>query len=281
MKPNEEPVLYSVHDKTIRLKSLESPRLILMGGSSVSCSLDSKTLQDSLGINIQNYGLIGNIGLRFTLDNITDELHSGDILVIPIEWEQFYGRYSSRDGASFAQAYFYSPNKNWNKLNFSQLKNLIVSVPDYIWTNTVFKKGDKFVYSAKNFNEFGDEIAHLIEKPKYKHTPADRITEKFDKYAVNDFARKIKALQKKGIKVYLMGHITTESYYQENKEAGLRIVEELNKKGITFKTSPDYFVVPDSMAFDLASHLNKLGVDEITQRMINTCQNLGFLHIRY
>lgn len=272
MKPNEKTLLYITHNKTERLKKLEGPRLVIAGGSSVTHGLDSKTIQDSLGINVHNQGLIGLVGIRYTIDNISDDLRNGDILILPLEWNQFFGRYNGGDPGTISSAFFYSPNKIWNKLNFEQFKNVIIGIPEYTWRNLEPNTPD----ITSNFNEFGDEEAHWSNKhPTYRYIGSERMTEKFDEYAVEDLSKKIRQLEKRGIKVYLFGHITTEGFYKDNKDLGEKIEREFNKRGIVFSTPPDFFVVPVSMASNMTSHLNKTGVDLDTRRFIEICKNLG------
>ncbi len=73
-------------DKESRLKSIKSPKLILVGGSGTAFSVNSKTLADSLKIPVVNMAIAYGVGLKFMLEEIKSEIKKGDKVLIMTEY---------------------------------------------------------------------------------------------------------------------------------------------------------------------------------------------------
>src|SRR5688572_5311242 len=69
--------LFSSIDKDLLLKNAQPPRIILVGGSNLSMSLNSQLLKDSLGLNPVNTGLSASIGLLYMLDHTLRYVKAG------------------------------------------------------------------------------------------------------------------------------------------------------------------------------------------------------------
>lgn len=270
---NRAAYMYEYHNKLERLDTLSGPRLILVGGSNLGFSIDSKMISDSLSINVANVGLHAAMGLRYMLSSISKKVKANDVIVIMPEYQQFFDCYNGmRDILS--PAYFYAPDPDISNLNFEQISNIITGVPSYIKGNILFRKSNQFQYSADNFNEYGDEVAHRAEE-QGKCGIISIVNQKVDEYALNDLAKKISELQEKGCKVYLFWPNTIESNYLRNQKAIKEIIENLLKRNLYFSVSPDYFIQPDSMAFDTPYHLNGDGAIESAKRFIERYRSLG------
>lgn len=89
------------HKVELLEKTLQ-PRVVFIGGSNVAFGLDSKTISDSLNINVINFGLHGGIGARFITEDCYNLVKDGDIVVFQIEYENLYdGGYGSGEALSY------------------------------------------------------------------------------------------------------------------------------------------------------------------------------------
>ena len=76
-------------DKLERLRNADSPRLILVGGSSVPFSVRSDLLEEALpGYSVVDFGLYAQLGTPFMLDLLEEELRPGDIVIISPEQDE-------------------------------------------------------------------------------------------------------------------------------------------------------------------------------------------------
>lgn len=268
---NKDAFMYEHHNHMTRLDTLSSPKMILVGGSNLGFSTNSEMIQDSLKINIQNTGLHAAMGLRYMVDVADKYAKEGDIVIIKPEYQQFTGNYNGSTQI-LASAYVYAPHKIWNKLNLQQMLNIISNLPQHIWDNYNFKKIEGWQYSAQNFNIYGDEVAHWKEK-RSKNIPTGIIKNEIDITAIRDLRLKIKRLEHKGCKVYLLWPNTIESNYEINKEKIHEIEEAMNQYGLNFLSSPEKFVFPDSLAFDTPYHLTQEGAEKASLRMIEVLKD--------
>jgi hypothetical protein len=76
-------------DKHARLRAAESPRVIFVGGSSMSFGIDSRPFA-ALGLAPVNMGLSAGLGLAFMLGEVEPQLRRGDVVVIAPETHLFW-----------------------------------------------------------------------------------------------------------------------------------------------------------------------------------------------
>ena len=77
-------------EKDSLLSTVQSPRIILIGGSNVSLSINSRIIRDSLDHNPVNTGISANIGLAYMLDHTLQYVRPNDIIIVSPEYSQFY-----------------------------------------------------------------------------------------------------------------------------------------------------------------------------------------------
>lgn len=263
---NREHYLYAQKNKVERLDSIDSPRIILLGGSSVAMGFDSHELTDSLGGNVYNMGVHASIGIRFILDAIGDKLRPGDTLVIMPEYSQFSTSYNGSN-ETLTDAIVYSGSDNLKKLNFEQLANFVSGIPQHILGNRGARYSEtKFSYSARNFNKFGDEVRHLGFPATKLSNPPQKVKLPENSY-VEDFAKKVLILRRKGVNVMMVWPTTIQSQYELNADYINLLDKQAVHAGIPFITSPDYLVHPDSLAFDTPYHMTAPAIQLNTSRL--------------
>lgn len=262
---NKDNYLYEYHKKLELIDTVPSPRVILVGGSNLAFSIDSKMVSDSLGINVVNMGLHASIGLRYMLDSIEKYLRYGDTVIVMPEYSQFYTSYNGKVEA-LPSAFLYSLDFNPSILNLSQIMTVISGIPNHVLGNIVTLKGE-WTYSANNFNKFGDEVSHRQEKSRKIHIFSPPQT-KINMNDLEDFTSKINDIKNIGCHIMLMWPITIETNYISHLRIIDEISKELEKKNLNFSVNSDYFVQPDSMAFDTPYHLNGIAAEESAKRLI-------------
>ncbi|HVD61344.1 MAG TPA: hypothetical protein VNC11_10775, partial [Gemmatimonadaceae bacterium] len=62
--------LAAVLEKDRLIRNTPSPKVILVGGSNLAFGIDSKLMQDSLGLRVVNMGLYAKLGLRYMLAQV-------------------------------------------------------------------------------------------------------------------------------------------------------------------------------------------------------------------
>lgn len=257
--------------KMHRLDTLASPRLIFIGGSNIAFGLNSARISDSLDINVQNAAVHAGIGLRYMLDEITVRVRKGDIVVVMPEYSQFDKIYNGDDAGTLTDVVVYGDGSGWSRLNSQQLLNVISGFPSHIKGRRRIDldravRNNGYVYATRNFNEYGDEAAHRSRPPQKLSVSKYKL--EIDMEIISEMAAKIKDIQAKGARVILLWPITIESNFNAGREALGDVADALGACGISFDSSPDYLVEPDSLAYDTPYHMSGPAVEDVTDKII-------------
>ena len=82
----DDNYLAAVLEKDRLIRTTPSPKMILVGGSNLAFGIDSKMLQDSLGIRVVNMGLYAKLGLRYMLAQVRPYIKTGDVVIVVPEY---------------------------------------------------------------------------------------------------------------------------------------------------------------------------------------------------
>ena len=72
-------------DKFERLTSIDEPKLVVVGGSSVAFGLESEILEKYVGMPVVNFGLYAALGTKVMLDLSKAGINEGDVVVLAPE----------------------------------------------------------------------------------------------------------------------------------------------------------------------------------------------------
>lgn len=91
------PLHELVQFKQDALRAEPGPRVIVVGGSNVTFSISTELLSDYTPYPACNFGTHAGFNLDFLFDLVGDEVRSGDILVLALEYQYYAydGKYSS------------------------------------------------------------------------------------------------------------------------------------------------------------------------------------------
>ena len=149
----------SLVDKVNRLESIRTPKIVLIGNSNLAFGIDSKFLEDEMGMPVVNMGLHGGLGNTFHEEMARLNVTPGDIYVI------CHSSYNDNDKIGNAELAWITIENHfhlWNLLRFSDIQDMVQSFPVYlkksftlVSAGTGNKKTDS-VYARQAFNEYGD-----------------------------------------------------------------------------------------------------------------------------
>lgn len=266
---DEDSYLMAYNKKCHLLDSIPSPRIIFVGGSNLCFGLDSRRIQDSLQMNVINYGLHAGIGLKFMIDDIEAYMGEGDVVVIAPEYQQFYD-------CMYGEAMTISPLmacSKWEKismLNGRQMMQVLQGVPYVVRENVrnilPKTKSPDYVYRLSGINEYGDETNHW-SLPNRQIPPTKPIKKRFDEDFARYFIAKVESLEQKGSVLIIPPVIRSNSYQVFRKQAE-QVNLFLQENNHPFYVPTIHHVLPDSCAYDTMYHMNKDGVDVFTSYVI-------------
>lgn len=152
--------LYSaaIVDKIERLESIQEPKIILVGNSNLAFGINSKMIEDALGMPVVNLGGHGGLGNQFHYNLAKRNMGEGDIVVVvPTELDD--GGINDTELAwvtieNHEGFWEFVPQEDW----FEMLKAL----PQYcvrtiVYYITGMENENAYMWYARSaFNEYGD-----------------------------------------------------------------------------------------------------------------------------
>jgi hypothetical protein len=265
-------LLMSKFQKDSLLIHVKKPRIIFVAGSSMSLSLNSQVIKDSLHLNPINTGIHAGLGLFYMMDDVLEYIRPGDIIVLAPEYQQYYGDFAE-GGEELLRAAFDTSSKGLLlKLRPQQLLKIYPYIPKYSMQKFVpgqyfWLKAEDF-YSKDAFNQYGDAVMHWHVKydkpvPIYKSLDGEFNYDVIR--AIKKFDHDIKA---KGARLLISFPPFQKSSFDYCRDDIHFIEKQIRSTGAEVITTPERFIMTDDLLFDTPYHLNKKGVDRRSQLMI-------------
>ena len=267
--------LFASQDKHQRLSSLPSPKIVLVGGSNLPFGIKSQAIEEAVNVPVVNMGLHAGLGINFILSEVEEDIHSGDVVIVSLEYHHFISK-SMYNGEDVLAALLFDVNRDCIKyVKPSQwvalLPNLCLYSSKKI-INISPKTVDDFesLFTRESFNAFGDEVAHYGmpstvhsgEKPALGNVVYTKAIQRLVRF--RDFVDSL------GARFILVACPYPEAQYEKDIAAIDRIVDAVHSSGLTFWIEPQDCVFPDSLMFNSFFHLSEEGAEIRTAQLINT-----------
>lgn len=278
----DQTFLGAIIDKVERLNSVDEPKIVLIGGSSMCFGIDSEALGRELNMPVVDMGLYAALGTKATATFTKSGIKRGDIVVFAPELDsQAYSMYF--DGESVLQAVDGKPSLAL-KFSFPDMVTTFYSAPSYITQKKKIAQAGlsvSSIYSRAAFNEYGDI---KIGDSDYKRThnimplsylPDSNLITVNKNIVSNDFIEYIneytQGVRNIGATVYwsfppvnkLALNDTTDDSMQEFFEY---LAESLTAEVISY---PSDYVLDEGYFYDSNYHLNDSGVPLRTYNLVN------------
>ncbi|MBQ7577118.1 MAG: hypothetical protein IJT21_02505 [Synergistaceae bacterium] len=188
--------------KVARLESINEPKIILAGSSSVAFGTNSPMIEAAFNMPVVNLGFQAGAGNAFNEDIAKLNINSGDIIILS------HHDYADNDRIESTYILWDALEYNWELYKILRIKDyfdMFRGYPAYWWRSFIFwitETGNRVppsVYTSRGFNEFGDmaikpeEYRLTVEKmfkpgnvkfPRINDTCINRINE-YNKYIKN------------------------------------------------------------------------------------------------
>ena len=164
----ENTFLGAMKIKIDRMESVKEPKIVVVGGSSVPFGVDSKQMEEMLGMPVVNFGLYATLGTKLMLDLSREYINEGDIIILAPETDaQTYSMFFGAEAAWQAADSDLSLLPKIAKDNFGAMlggawKYAAQKIKYSLSDSPLDPEG---VYNVKSFDEYGD-IIYLRE---YNH----------------------------------------------------------------------------------------------------------------
>lgn len=265
-----------------RLAQTEDSRIVVIGGSSVAFGIDSKIVEQELGIPCVNFGLYAAFGLKCMLDLSVSELNRGDIVVIAPEYSsQMFSEYV---GYSYLlQAMEKSP-KMYAALGREYAAGLLEAMPAFLSDKRQLAASGGLkpsgVYARSAFDSYGDIIYDRPENIMDGMVSGDNLPEigpgiVTDSFAdmINDYTAKARA---RGATVYFgfcpVNALSVELAGNTDPEGFRQALAE--KLDCEILASLEDHILDAGYFYDSNFHMNNAGVVCNTVLLVNDIKRI-------
>ncbi len=270
--------------KLNRLRTTESPRLILVGGSNVAFGIDSQMLADSLKMNPVNFGLHAGLSLRYVMRDVIRYSRSNDLIILMPEYEFFYNK-GGGECPTLSLLLYYNHMHDWMDMSFYEWVN---ALHGFLWIPGNYLRGfirrnmplHTYTYSCSGFNSYGDEATHR-DYPSEKCPTNEENDVSNEILPVNDkeeawFIESYNKLIERKATVYIFPPAMVEAGLADGNRMGkIKGCEAFFKRhGLSYASPIEQSIFPDSAYFDTPYHLNYAGVQMNTQRLIREIRRI-------
>jgi len=294
--------LAAITDKSERLASAPSPRLVLVGDSNLAFGVDSRRLQRRLAGRYHpvNMGLHGGLGLDFELNQALAGARPGDIIVLSPSYESVWA--NTAESATLWSAILSQPTA-WRFVPDTErpwlLERLladnvpVIEMHDVAWmacnrvrAATLDKMTDAArralgqtvtsrtnAYTRQGFNEYGDQTGAWGAASKYdlqaeEPFPAGRPSGHLVQ-TVTTLREFVAECANKDVRVVYAYPAVPEDWYLANRDK----VEEISKAlesslEMPFLNQPADVVYEPGLFFDTRYHLRRAGVEQRTNDLL-------------
>jgi len=269
--------MFALIDKFENLKTEQSPKIVLIGGSNLAFGMDSETISQYYDMPVMNMGLHAGIGLRFLLEGIEPYIKKSDIIIIVPEYSHFYDTYLGT-GLDLVPVLFHVYPQGIKLLTFRQLLLILSTFPRYsidnlydaYITGRAYKKYEHNIYARNNFNCYGDMTAHWKESSQSNYQYKDMKVRPINAKMMKDLEKYILYYQSQGVEVVILPPAIVSTVAQTIKGEIQQVTETLAKYDNRAYQyfHPERYALPDSLGYDTRYHFLKPGIDIRVQYLI-------------
>jgi len=275
MPQYSEEYMASLRDKFARVKMIDEPKIILVGGSNVAFGFDSELLENEMEMPVVNFGLHANLSQSFVSDLIKKQLNPGDIVVLAPEYYDYLD-----EKCDYVIAWLAIENDMplFTAAAFSgHLGGMLDAFPTYFHRAMKrFLKNDMSVdneLARRLFNERGDYNAmrphRIVEVGETNSFASDFLSD-----FLRDYWNELDDLVlKEGAVLYMScPPIVGESLMVDLDDLQTELEDKLNFPVIS--TLTDY-VYPLDNFYDTGFHLNDYGRMVRTEQLVKDLKNIS------
>ncbi len=256
--------------KVDRLYSIDEPKIVVIGGSSVPFGVDSVLLEEAVGMPVVNFGLYATLGTKMMLDLSLDAIKEGDVVVIAPETDpQTYSLYFN------AEAAWQACDSDFSillKMSSDDYSAMFGGYWKYASQKLKYALGSEHldpsgIYNRASFNEYGDisysRPYNVMMLGYDTNTPVsfstDIISDDFVDY-VNSYTEKA---EKKGAKVFVSFSPMNEDAIplDTDLETLAAFTSYIDEKFTAARISdPNCFIYQSGYFYDSNFHVNDAGM---------------------
>lgn len=263
----------SILDKVARYRSLESPKIVMAGNSSMAFGMNSAMLEEEMCMPVVNLAFHAGLGNAMNENMIKlGDLNEGDIVIIA------HHTFSDPDDIEDPGLALITLEKHldlWKIVRPKDILGLVRAYPDYFKDCLMYKWTDyddnevKYdtCYSRGAFNEYGDIELRIGDKFTF-FDGCIKIPEINDK-CINRINKLNEYVKSKGATLVIAAYPIADGEFSPPDETYTEFEKELRSK-VDCDVISNYldYKIPYEYFFDASGHLSAEGADIRTKQLI-------------
>jgi hypothetical protein len=265
----------SIIDKYHRLRSIDEPKIILVGDSNVAFGFDSEKIQAAFNMPVVNFGLHAGLGQTFYSEMVKKLINEGDIVVIiPIPYYDDTARIWDHVLAWVTiENHYYL----WGGISSENYKDMLLAYPAYLKKAIklfITNRGNKPVegaYARAAFNEYGDNIFPRPEPIMTEDSSTTLFSPDLSQAIQTYWNNYNRYVTNKKAVLFMSSPPISMAVPEAELESLQQQLEEL--LDIPMISRLVDYVYPFEYSFDLTGHLNDFGKEVRTEQFISDLSN--------
>lgn len=262
----------AIIDKIQTLKETDSPKIILVGNSSLAFGIDSPRMEEALGMPVVNTGLYGALNDEFAENVAKENIQAGDIVVVA---HTDYQNDEIITNPGMAWITIENHFDLWHLIDAKNIEPMLKALPKYILKTVrlyVFGSGNQDsgdAYSRLQFNKNGDDIFDRPTTELSENYFASVIFPGIDDTAVKRLNALNDYCKERGATMVIAAMPIADGKYTASREDYESFEKELSQRldAPVISEFTDYFI-PYEYFFDTEYHLTNEGVRIRTDLLI-------------
>lgn len=262
----------SLCDKIERLKSIDEPKIVLIGNSNLTFGVNSEILEEAFDMPVVNMGLHGSMGNAFHEEMAKVNLNEGDIIVVA------HTEYSDHDKITDPVTTWLAVENHpqlWQLIRSKDIPDMYFSFPTYakkaltLWASKEGNEQDLgTVYSRFAFNEYGD-VAFERKTRSYTFTEKSVRVPKVNEICTNRLNELNRYVTDHGASLVIAAYPIAYGEFTPSAEEYVQFQTKLQEAldCTVISDYRDYFIDYDYF-YDTEYHLTNEGADLRTRQLV-------------
>lgn len=256
------------------IRDTNSPKIIIVTGSSGAFSMDNSLLASETGYAVTSVALHAGMGALYETELTKANMNAGDIVLVGYEWGWASDKdYFDQFGTDLIMTGIDDEVEMYKYVPISKYKDIIGNLPCYAYEKMKYEGGDQGPYSRAAFDKNGNMTIRRTEG-NVKNIVIDHY---IDVTNAEISASNVKYLKKykkyvedKGARIYWIGCPTWKGAVSCDADAWNKLATQEEKKiGIEYISDQVSYIFPDKYMYDTIYHCNTEGQEYRTKLLID------------
>ena len=282
-KPGFEDTYESVvQRKYEKLKNIEGPKIVIIGGSNAAFGINTPLLEQATGYPVANMGMHAGFGKLFMTEVAKDHIGEGDIVILAYEYRVNSDDFEELGDVDLIMTGIDNKLEMYRTIPLKSFPLILGNVLPYLQNKLHKDYAETGIYSSASFDEQGNLILKREKVIMNYDNPEGsvqgwRMSNPEDKQEyLKEFREFVEA---RGASVYFSAPVLLDKAYAGTSEQLQTYTAELvAATGIPAISNPKDYLFPLEDMFDTEYHCNDNGERKRTELLINDLRTHGIIN---